>query len=70
MPSKSVKQARFMSAAAHDPAFAAKAGIPQSVAQEFHRADAGKKYGAGGSPRARLVEAMKGHSRGRPFPRG
>lgn len=48
MPSTSVKQARFMSAAAHNPEFAAKAGIPQSVAKEFHAADAGKKYGAGG----------------------
>ncbi len=34
-----------MSAAAHNPAFAAKAGIPVAVAQEFHNADAGKKYG-------------------------
>lgn len=46
MPSVSTKQARFMSAAAHNPAFAAKAGIPVSVAKEFHQADAGKKYGA------------------------
>lgn len=48
MPSVSTKQARFMSAAAHNPEFAAKAGIPVSVAKEFHAADAGKKYGAGG----------------------
>ena len=48
MPSVSVKQARFMSAAAHNPAFAAEAGIPVSVAREFHAADAGKSYGAGG----------------------
>lgn len=40
MPSKSAKQARFMAAAAHDPAFARKAGIPQSVAREFNSADA------------------------------
>jgi len=46
MPSKSTKQRRFMSAAAHSPEFAKKAGIPQSVAKEFHEADAGKKYGA------------------------
>lgn len=49
MPSKSLKQRKFMSAAAHSPAFAAAAGIPQSVAQEFHQADAGKSYGAGGT---------------------
>jgi hypothetical protein len=42
MPSTSDKQRRFMSAAAHSPSFAAKAGIPQSVAQEFHGADRGK----------------------------
>jgi len=30
-----------MAAAAHDPAFAAKAGIPQGVAQEFNEADKG-----------------------------
>ena len=48
MPSVSVKQARFMSAAAHNPDFAARVGIPVSVAREFHQADAGKSYGAGG----------------------
>jgi hypothetical protein len=40
MPSTSPKQKRFMAAAAaHDAAFAKKAGIKQSVAQEFNRAD-------------------------------
>jgi hypothetical protein len=39
MPSKSAKQARFMAAAAHDPEFAARVGIPQSVAREFNQAD-------------------------------
>lgn len=28
-----------MAAAAHDPAFAKKAGVPQSVAREFNEAD-------------------------------
>jgi hypothetical protein len=41
MPSKSPKQARMMAAAAHNPAFAKKVGIPQSVAMEFNQADAG-----------------------------
>lgn len=41
MPSKSAKQARFMAAAAHDPGFAKRAGIPQSVAREFNQADKG-----------------------------
>lgn len=44
MPSKSKKQAKMMAAAAHDPKFAKKVGIPMSVAQEFHRADKAKKH--------------------------
>lgn len=43
MPSKSKKQARLMAAAAHNPEFAEKAGVPQKVAKEFNRAD--KKTG-------------------------
>lgn len=42
MPSVSSKQERFMRAAAHNPKFAKKAGIPQSVAQEFTEADKSK----------------------------
>lgn len=41
MPSKSAKQARTMAAAAHDPKFAKKVGIPQKVAKEFNKADKG-----------------------------
>jgi hypothetical protein len=39
MPSKSEKQKHFMQAAAHNPEFAKKAHIPQSVAQEYVFAD-------------------------------
>lgn len=39
--SSSEKQARFMAAAAHDPKFAKKVGIDQSVAKEFNKADTG-----------------------------
>jgi hypothetical protein len=39
MPSKSEKQARFMAAAAHDPKFAKKVGVPQTVAKKFNKAD-------------------------------
>lgn len=39
MPSTSRKQARTMAAAAHNPAFAKKVGIPQKVAKEFNQAD-------------------------------
>lgn len=41
MPSKSRKQARTMAAAAHNPKFAKKVGIPVSVAKDFNQADAG-----------------------------
>jgi len=43
VPSKSLKQARTMRAAAADPEFAQKVGIPQSVARDFVRADEMKK---------------------------
>ena len=39
MPSKSKKQAKFMAAAANNPEFAKKAGIPKSVAEEYAAAD-------------------------------
>lgn len=48
MPSKTKAQARLMAAAAHNPAFAKKVGIPTSVAKEFNAADKGKKFGTGG----------------------
>jgi hypothetical protein len=42
VPSKSKKQAALFRAVAHNPAFAKKAGIPQSVGEEFFRADQAK----------------------------
>lgn len=41
MPSKTRKQARLMAAAAHNPRFAKKVGVPVKVAREFNQADAG-----------------------------
>lgn len=41
MPSKTPKQARTMAAAAHDPKFAKRMGIPQAVARDFNQADVG-----------------------------
>jgi hypothetical protein len=41
MPSKSPKQARLMAAAAHNPKFAKKVGVPQKVARDFNQADKG-----------------------------
>lgn len=43
MPSKSPEQRRLMQAAAHNPSFAKKAGIPVKVAKEFVAADKRKK---------------------------
>lgn len=43
MPSVSDKQHRFMEAVAHNPGFAKKAGVPQSVGKDFAAADAAKK---------------------------
>jgi hypothetical protein len=43
MPSKSPKQHRTMEAAAHNPKFARKLGIPKKVAKEFVAADKKKK---------------------------
>ena len=48
MPSVSKKQHNFMAAVANNPAFAKKAGVPQSVGKEFTDADKGKKFGSGG----------------------
>lgn len=45
MPSKSPKQARTMAAAAHNPSFAKKVGIPQKVAKDFNKADQAKAKG-------------------------
>jgi hypothetical protein len=48
MPSTSKKQHNFMEAIAHNPSFAKKVGIKQSVGQDFATADKGKKFKGGG----------------------
>ena len=48
MPSVSKKQHNLMAAAAHNPAFAKKVGVPTKVAKEFNAADKGKKFKKGG----------------------
>jgi hypothetical protein len=55
MPSKSPAQARLMAAAAHNPKFRKKVGVPQDVADDFNAADTGtgmikpkKKFKKGG----------------------
>ena len=49
MPATSLKQKKFMDAAAHNPAFAKQAGVPQSVAQDFSTASKGMTFGGGRS---------------------
>lgn len=44
MPATSEKQKRFMDAAAHNPAFAKKVGVPKSVAKEFSKASKDMKF--------------------------
>jgi len=53
MPSKSKAQRNFMAAVAHNPAFAKKAGVPQSVGKEFNQADKGRKFARGGDTMAK-----------------
>ena len=48
MPSVSKKQHNLMEGVAHNPAFAKKVGIPQSVGKEFAKADKGKTFNKGG----------------------
>jgi len=50
MPAVSAKQKKFMDAAAHNPKFAKKAGIPTDVAQEYSAASKGQKFGTGSRP--------------------
>jgi len=60
MPSTSKKQANFMAAVAHNPAFAKKAGVPQSVGKDFNQADKGRKFSKGGSmAKSDMKEDMK-----------
>jgi hypothetical protein len=50
MPSVSDKQKKLMDAAAHNPKFAKKAGIPTDVAKEFSTASKGQKFGPNTRP--------------------
>jgi hypothetical protein len=65
MPSKSKSQHNLMAAAAHNPAFAKKVGIPMSVAKDYSEADKGKKFGKGGttSDKARINRQNTRHGK-------
>ena len=60
MPSTSKKQHNFMAAVANNPAFAKKAGVPQSVGKEFNQADKGRKFSKGGSMKHEDAKMDKG----------
>jgi hypothetical protein len=49
VPSTSKKQHNFMAAVAKNPKFAKKAGVPQSVGEDFLEEDKGKKFRKGGT---------------------
>jgi hypothetical protein len=59
MPSASKKQHNFMAAVAHNPAFAKKAGVPQSVGKDFNEADKGRKFSKGGDMKHEDVKMDK-----------
>ncbi len=59
MPSTSKKQHNFMAAIAHNPAFAKKVGVPQSVGQDFNKADKGKTFKGGGMAKSDMKEDTK-----------
>ena len=59
MPATSLKQKKFMDAVAHNPAFAKKAGVPQSVGKDFSEASKGIKFGKGAQTRADRQEVNK-----------
>jgi hypothetical protein len=59
MPSTSAKQHNFMAAVAHNPAFAKKAGVSQSVGKDFNQADKGRKFSKGGDMKHEDVKMDK-----------
>jgi hypothetical protein len=59
MPSSSKKQHNFMEAVAHNPSFAKKVGVPQSVGKDFSMADKGRKFSKGGDMKHEDVKMDK-----------
>jgi hypothetical protein len=59
MPSTSKKQHNFMAAVANNPAFAKKAGVPQSVGKDFTAADKGISFKGGPRMRPDLQKVNK-----------
>ena len=70
MPSSSAKQHKFMEAVAHNPSFAKKAGVPQSVGKDFADADKGKKFASGGATRQGVNLPKTNHGKSALFKEG
>jgi len=51
-----------MAAVANNPAFAKKAGVPQSVGKEFSNADKGRKFSKGGDMKNEMMSKLKAHA--------
>ena len=69
MPSSSKKQHNFMEAIAHNPGFAKKVGVPQSVGKDFSNADKGKAFSKGGDMATKMnpgFMAMMAKKKGAP----
>ena len=63
MPSVSGKQHRFMEMVAHDPGAAKRVGVPQSVGEDFAKADEGKHFAGkkgGGLLKRTIAKSRKG----------
>lgn len=60
MPSKSPAQHRLMEAVKHNPEFAKKVGIPQSVGREFANADEAKHPAQRTEHARRVQQHMRG----------
>jgi hypothetical protein len=63
MPSTSKKQHNFMAAIAHNPSFAKKVGVSQSVGKDFVAANKGKTFARGGSFRAQINKQDTRHGK-------
>jgi hypothetical protein len=59
MPAVSKKQEKFMQAVAHNPSFAKKVGVSQSVGREFTKKESGMKYSKGGGVAPSKMGAVK-----------
>jgi hypothetical protein len=71
VPSVSRKQHNLMAMVANDPAAAKRVGIPQSVGEEYVKADKGRKFGTGSRPdRQRINKPKTEHGKSAILARG